>query len=365
MKQIQVCLVSPLPPPYGGIAHWTSMVMAYARSRADTEITLINTAPSWRSQHSNGILLRSVGGGIQLLRDAWRLIKTLRGRRFDVIHLPTSGHLAAVRDVVISYVAAWFGVPLVLHIRFGRIPDIAAAESWEWRLLRVAMRRAASVVAIDGATFGAAQRHVPEAKLCLIPNCVNLSGLPTPKSEASAVKTALFVGWVVATKGVEELCEAWSKIRPEGWRLQIVGSVDAAYKAHLLAQFPLDSIEFVGLLPHPETMERMANCDLFVLPSYTEGFPNAVVEAMALARPIVATRVGAIPEMLQGEAGMLIDCRSVEQLSDALQRVVGDPDLQQQLGQRAQERAKANYAIDVVFDAYVLRWNQVSKMLNR
>lgn len=364
MIPVQVCLVSPFPPPYGGIAHWTSMVTAYAQGREDAQITLINTAPSWRSLHSDGILLRAVGGGIQLVRDAWRLAKALRKKRFDVIHLPTSGHLSSVRDVVIARVAAWFGVPLVFHIRFGRIPAIAAAETLEWRLLRSVMRRAASVVAIDGMTFDAVQRHVPEANLCLIPNCVNLSGLPAPKPASVETKKALFVGWVVSTKGVGELCDSWSKIRPEGWMLEIVGSVDEAYKAQLQAQFPADSIEFVGLLPHTETMERMAQCDLFVLPSYTEGFPNAVVEAMALGRPIVATTVGAIPEMLHGEAGILVESRNVEQLTAAIRRVIEDPELRRQLGMRAQERAKANYSIDVVFDAYVSRWNRVSKLLN-
>lgn len=364
MTPIRVCLVSPFPPPYGGIAHWTSMVTAYAQGREDAQITLINTAPSWRSLHNDGIMLRAVGGGIQLVRDAWRLIKALRKKRFDVIHLPTSGHLSSVRDVVISQVAAWFGVPLVLHIRFGRIPAIASAETLEWRLLRSVMRRAASVVAIDGATFDAVQRHVPEANLCVIPNCVNFSALSTPKPDSIETKKALFVGWVVSTKGVGELCEAWSRIQPEGWKLEIVGSVDEAYKAQLQAQFPMDSIEFVGLLPHAETMKRMAQCDLFVLPSYTEGFPNAVVEAMALGRPIVATSVGAIPEMLHGESGILVESRNVEQLTTAIQRVIDDPDLRRQLGIRAQARAIANYSIDVVFDAYVSRWKQVSKFFN-
>ena len=175
----------------------------------------------------------------------------------------------------------------------------------------------------------------------------------------------MFVGWVVATKGIGELFESWSRIRPEGWKLEIVGSVDEAYKAQLQAQFPVDSIEFLGLLPHAETMERMAQCDLFILPSYTEGFPNAVVEAMALGRPIIATTVGAIPEMLQGDAGILVESRNVEQLSAAIQRVTEDSDLREQLGIRAQKRAKANYTIDVVFDAYVSRWNRVSKFLNK
>jgi glycosyltransferase involved in cell wall biosynthesis len=364
MSRIQVCLVSPYPPPYGGIAHWTAMVTAYAHGRENAEITLINTAPSWRSIHSDGVILRAVGGGIQLVRDVLRLAQALRAKRFDVIHLTTSGHLSSVRDVVISQVAAFFGVPLVFHIRFGRIPAIAEAETPEWRLLRIVIRRAASAVAIDGATFVAVQQHVPEANLCLIPNCVNLGGLPTPKQHLPETKKALFVGWVVATKGIGELFESWSKIRPEGWNLEIVGSVDEAYKAQLQAQFPVASIKFLGLLPHAETMERMAQCDLFVLPSYSEGFPNAVVEAMALGRPIIATKVGAIPEMLQGEAGVLVESRNVEQLSAAILRVTNDADLRKRLGVRAQERAKANYTIEVVFDAYVSLWKRVSTSLN-
>lgn len=361
---IQVCLVSAFPPPYGGISHWTSMVIAYAKGREDVQITLINTAPSWRSLHSDGVLLRALGGGIQLVRDVWRLVKVLRKKRFDVIHLATSGHLSSVRDVVIACLAAWFGVPLVFHIRFGRIPAIAVAETLEWRLLRSVMRRAAMVLAIDGTTFNAVHRHVPEANLSLIPNCVNLAGLPAPKPDSVDTRNALFVGWVLPTKGVGELCESWSKIQPEGWTLEIVGPVDEAYKDQLQAQFPVNSIKFVGLLPHAETMERMAQCDLFVLPSYTEGFPNAVVEAMALGRPIVATTVGAIPEMLHGEAGILVESRNVEQLTAAIRLVIDDPDLRRKLGMRAKEKATTKYSIDAVFDAYVACWNRVSKILN-
>lgn len=86
---------------------------------------------------------------------------------------------------------------------------------------------------------------------------------------------------------------------------------------------------------------------------------------MALGRPIVATTVGAIPEMLQGEAGVLVESRNVEQLSAAILRVTNDADLRERLGVRAKERAKANYTIDVVFDAYVSLWNRVSILLNK
>ena len=63
---LRVCLVAPFPPPYGGIAHWTAMVCRYAAMRKDTEIALVNTAPTWRTIHSNGVLLRALGGGASL-----------------------------------------------------------------------------------------------------------------------------------------------------------------------------------------------------------------------------------------------------------------------------------------------------------
>lgn len=288
---LRVCLVAPFPPPYGGIAHWTAMVCRYAAMRKDTEISLVNTAPTWRTIHSNGVLLRALGGGVQLVRDAFRLMTALRRNRFDVVHLTTSGHLAAVRDLAVSYVTSVFGVPLIYHIRFGRIPEIARANALEWRLIRKVMRRAASVIAIDNSTFAAVRAHAKEVNVCLIPNCVNTAELPAPGANTDVVQTALFVGWVVPTKGVGELVESWSKLGPAGWRLEIVGPVENAYKAQLQAKFETGTIDFVGPLSHKDAMVRMARCGLFVLPSYTEGFPNAVAEAMALGKPIIARAV--------------------------------------------------------------------------
>ena len=65
---------------------------------------------------------------------------------------------------------------------------------------------------------------------------------------------------------------------------------------------------------HDDAMRMLANAEIFVLPSHTEGFPNAVLEAMALAKAIIASRVGAIPEMLADECGLLIEAKDVSGL---------------------------------------------------
>jgi len=351
-----VCLVSPLPPPYGGIAHWTSMIVEYASKNEDVTFVVVNTAPRWRAIHRIGLLVRSIGGGIQLLRDVSRLIWSLSVRRFDAVHLTTSGQLAAVRDFAVALISTGFGIGLIYHIRFGRIPAIAEANTLEWKLIRRIMFRASRVIVIDRATFSAVKRFAPEVNVMLVPNCVNFSGLPAVGDRSTEVKTALFLGWVTPAKGIGELVEAWAQIRPAGWRLEIVGPGSADYQAALIEKFRPENVEFLGELAHGEAMKRMADCDLFILPSYTEGFPNVVVEAMALGRAIVATDVGAIPEMLEGDAGILVRSRDAKALMDVIETVTNDSELRERLGRNALAKAVNNYSIDVIFKKYMKIW---------
>lgn len=336
------------------------MVLRHASMVEGVELAEINTAPTWRSIHTNSLVVRALGGTLQLLRDCVRITKTLSRRRFDVIHLVTSGHLAAFRDLSVSYLADWFGVGLIYHIRFGRIPSLVGGRSLEWRLIRTVMRRAAKVILIDAATFEAVSRAEPSVRAVLIPNCVDIDALPQAVPSEESVRTALFLGWVVPTKGVGELVEAWRRLNPPGWRLDIVGPFDESYRDALLAGHVSANLRFLGQVPHEQAMRRMAACDLFVLPSYTEGFPNVVVEAMALGRPIVASDVGAIPEMLAESAGVLVKSRDVDALVDGLNTVIGDESLRRQMAARALERAHGLYSIDVVFRSYNKLWRSVS-----
>lgn len=364
-KVVNVSLVSPVPPPYGGIGHWTVMVCEYANGRSDVQISVVDISPRWRSIDDLSVWKRAVGGGIQFLRDITRLGRLLSTRRFDAIHLTTSGHLAAIRDSGVIFIAGLFKVPVIYHIHFGRVPQIATSNNREFRRMARVMLKSQTVIAIDRATREAIKESLPAVNVELIPNCVNFSELPSAVASDQSLRTALFIGWVLPTKGITELVEAWSQLKPQGWRLQIVGPGDVAYRQELIERFRPHGLEFLGELPHVQAMERMAACDLFVLPSYTEGFPNAVLEAMALGKAIVATEVGAIPEMLDAKCGLLIKPKDVQGLTTALQSLLNDGKLRAELGRYARERALANYSIDVVFPKYMSLWRQPAERMTR
>jgi glycosyltransferase involved in cell wall biosynthesis len=103
----------------------------------------------------------------------------------------------------------------------------------------------------------------------------------------------------------------------------------------------------------PEQATRSyREADVFALPTHREGFPNTLLEAMAAGLPCVATPVGAIPEMLEGEHGLLVPVGDVRALREALGRLVRDPGLRARLGQAVRERVGERYSLDAVMRRY-------------
>jgi glycosyltransferase involved in cell wall biosynthesis len=355
---IKVCLIAPLPPPYGGISHWVKMISDYAKKSKDVKLEVINTAPRGRTVFNLNLPLRLVLGVIQLFREIFQFVNRLTRKQIDVVHLTSSGGLSVARDFFMSKLASIFRVKFIYHIRFGRIPEIAAANSLEWRLITSVMRCASHVIVIDAKTFAAVKIYASDVNVALIPNCVALNFLPSCGSLESKVKVALFVGWVIPTKGIRELIEAWSIVNPCDWTLRIIGPIDFRYREELLNRFQPNNCEFLGELPHEQAMAQMSTCDLFVLPSHTEGFPNVVVEAMALGRPILATNVGAIPEMLGEGAGVLVESKNVDALVIALDALIRDSQKRTDMAKKAYLKAMSLYTIDVVFRSYLEIWEK-------
>lgn len=360
--ELRIGLVAPLPPPYGGIGNWSLLVREYARRRDDVCVDFVDISPRWREISDFAVWKRIVGGGAQLVRDFVRFLRLLR-KKPHVIHVTTSGQFSIVRDLVILATARIARTPAVFHIRFGRVPEIAQARTYEWRLLALALRMADTVIAIDLATADTIQRRVPQVRTQLIPNGVDLNRLPQ-SNNGTGERTVLFLGWVIPTKGIEELVSAWSKARIDGWRCVIAGPGSDGFRQDVQRRFSPVGLEFLPEQSHEDAMRLMAAADVFVLPSHTEGFPNVVVEAMAFGKPIVATSVGAIPEMLAGNCGLVVPPHDAVALGDALRDLCGNSSLRTELGVRAQAKARSEYSMERVMEQLMAVWRNAARKMD-
>lgn len=138
----------------------------------------------------------------------------------------------------------------------------------------------------------------------VLPNGVDIPELRAVPS--GSLRTALFIGRLYPVKGLPLLIEAWSRVRPDGWRLLLAGPDEAGHRAELetlIAKHGLgDVIQFAGPLQGEAKERALFGADLFVLPTHSESFGMAIAEALAHGVPVLTT-VGA-PWPALNEQGM-------------------------------------------------------------
>ncbi len=160
--------------------------------------------------------------------------------------------------------------------------------------------------------------------------------------------TALFVGRLAGVKGVPILIDAMSNLveKHPDLRLRLVGDgpdrqrLEADVEARGLG----NRIEFLGYRSQAEVAEELARTDVFVLPSFAEGVPVVLMEAMAAQVPVVTTRIAGVPELVEdGVSGLLVPPGDSDAFTAALDALLADPDRRQALGAAGRRKVVADY----------------------
>lgn len=231
--------------------------------------------------------------------------------------------------------AQLLGVPCVVKLH-GSDMNVVARLPGPRRRLQWALPRARRVVAVSRPLAERAiELGVSPDDIDIVPNGIDRDVFkPADRAQARlelglepSGKLALYVGHLKETKGVHDLLHAFRRVGAEqpDARLVLVGGGPGSADARALARQLGVTATFVGERPHDSIPRWLAAADALVLPSWNEGMPNVVLEALACGRPVVATRVGGIPEVVKGDAGALVNPRDPKALAEALGRVLRQP----------------------------------------
>jgi glycosyltransferase involved in cell wall biosynthesis len=183
----------------------------------------------------------------------------------------------------------------------------------------------------------------------IVPNGVDLAPIreARPPEDIAAFGGVLvtYIGRLESVKGIELLLDVARELcgRRSDVRFLIVG--DTAGAAELTSRYRDERIRFLGY--RTDVPAILSASDVFVLPSYAEGLPNALLEAMAAGCACVASRVGAVPELAgDDEAALTVPPGDRGALLAAIERLLGDPDLRARLGERARRVIEEGYRLD-------------------
>jgi glycosyltransferase involved in cell wall biosynthesis len=191
------------------------------------------------------------------------------------------------------------------------------------------LEKAARIAAVSRATANEAMRWfgVPAAKIALVPNGVDEFFSPGEDEEEDYI---LFAGTLEPRKGIDDLIAVYESLPEPRPRLVLCG--DRGWKTKF------KDAEITGYVPRERLRELYRRAKIFVYPSRAEGFGIPPLEALACGAPVIATRVGAIPEFA-GDAALLVDPGDRDALRDALVRLLREPALRRELRARGPERA--------------------------
>jgi glycosyltransferase involved in cell wall biosynthesis len=195
----------------------------------------------------------------------------------------------------------------------------------------------------------------PETKIYFVPNAIDESFFNL--CNASSEQTILFAGRVIQRKRPLDLVQAFAKIadRVPAAQLRIAGEYrsEPTYGEEIhrfIQQAGLtDRIHLLGPLPEEAVLREFAGCAVLALPSAQETTPMVIAQAMAAGKPVIATSVGGVAEMVQhGKTGFLVNVGEIDGLADALLRLLDDSVLRQCMGQAGSKFAVENYRADSV-----------------
>jgi len=260
--------------------------------------------------------------------------------RLDLVHINLASGGSTLRKLQIARLARLLGLPYVLHLHGGDYPNFwADNDSALSRSIRTMFAGAAQVIVLGRTWRDFVAGRAPEtaSRITVIPNA---APRPSRPHQGGGKKThILFLGRINDLKGVPELGEALNAMRERpDWRATLAGDGFVEEARAKAAEYGLSArVDIPGWVDGERVAELLATADILVLPSHTENLPLSIIEAMASGLAVVATPVGAVPDIVRdGETGLLVPVGDVSALTEALTRLVEDKALRQRLGTAAQ-----------------------------
>ncbi|KKR49033.1 MAG: Second mannosyl transferase [Candidatus Magasanikbacteria bacterium GW2011_GWC2_40_17] len=306
------------------------------------------------------LILKHLKRKISLWNDVlavWEIVNFLRKNNFDIIHLNSSkaGMVGAIagwinKKAKIIYTAhGWVYLePLSFFTR--RIYLWMEKMACQMRSATIVLSEKEKVIALKYETGGKKNTFVIHNGIDL--EKINFLDKETAKKEIfqftqdDKLKDCFILGTIAnfyKTKGLSILLNIFQELVKTNDKLRLVIIGNGPEKNNLEKQIKENGLEkkvvLTGILS--DAYKYLKAFDIFVLPSIKEGFPYALLEAMAAGLPIVATKVGAIPEIIEDEKeGLVVSPQNNQELKEKLEILINEPDLRKKIGESAKEKAQ-------------------------
>ena len=305
---MRILLLSPLPPPSGGIARWTERYLEWCRGKHN--VVVVNTALQGERAGEAGKQRKLID---EVKRAVYVIGETRKGLKSkpDIVHINTScSRFGILRDWICMESAHKKKVPVIVHCHCN-IEDQLGTGKLATKLFSDMVNKSKKVLVLNSSSKNYVEK-INSGKADLCPNFVLTNQISDYHKIRDRIEKIIYVGDVRLSKGSDDFY-LLAKQNPE-MKFSVVGSVTEE-----IAQLEkTKNVQTLGRLEADDVEKQLNDADVFVFPSLTEGFSNAMLEAMAHGLPIIATDVGAATDMIENCGGTVVSVHDVSAMQSAL-----------------------------------------------
>lgn len=358
---LHVALIGPELEARGGIA-------SVCRAWLDSPV-LGDTQVSWIPTMKDGPTLRK---GLGMLRRQATFVKRLAGGlRPDVFHIHLSYHSSFYRKAAYLAEAKATGRPVLLHFHAPDLTGFARSKPVHLAALRRACAAADGIVVLSQAmaqelhelltTEPAATTSTP---VHVVYNPVVLEDFSCPPRADTTEPAVLFMGELGQRKGTWDLVEAIPAVLEQvpGARFRFGGNGDEARLRKRIDELGVaHQVDVLGWVSGEDKLAAFRSAHVYCLPSYHEGLPMSILEAMAAGLPVVATPIAGVPEsVIDHETGFLVEPGDVAGLARSLTTLLSDLGTRRRMGLAGRRLAEERFDVDVVVSEVLDLWARVA-----
>lgn len=289
---------------------------------------------------------KTVSRGMYFLQSLFSLVYKFYGdKQIGIVHIHTASYGSFYRKSVVLLLAKLFAKKTILHIHGGGFKQFIESSYIKGKWIISILQLADLNICLSQEWYAYFTEQWRLKKFVVLPNPILLPTYPKPNIYQHKI-VLLYLGAVVQAKGIFDLIEflsSYQKFQDGKIILHIGGEGDMNHLESLLDKCKMkEHIIIHGWVNTTEKENLFQQSDIYILPSYAEGLPMSILEAMAHAKPIIATHVGGIPSLVKNqENGWLFDPNNFNQLNQIFDDLFQYPDLLPRFGQNSYHLAEA------------------------
>ena len=298
----------------------------------------------------------AIGKVLRLLVSPFFLAASIIFRHVAIVHINTSLNRKAYwRDLVYLFVSKALGARVVYQVHGGELPrKFFANRPALTSFLRRTLRIPDLVVVLAQIELNAYKEFIPGQQVVALPNgidCRPFSAVPTVRSDPTHPLQIVYVGRIAREKGLYETLQGLRLAHELGVDARLViggsGVEEPRLRRYAQALGIANRVVFVGPVFGNDKVKLLSGADVMVLPSYSEGLPYALLESMAAGVPVIATPVGAIPDVVSHDIhGFLVPPRDGKAIAEAIAILAGDREKLSWMSRACRRRVRAAFSIE-------------------